>query len=80
MLITDLIKELEIIKEEYGNIEVCHYNNMDYWNYPLKVEDLKIVFVKSHLDCDYVYCNPKDEWIDGQEEFDKQKSFKVLSI
>lgn len=45
MLITDLIKELEIIKEEYGNIEVCHYNNMDYWNYPLKIEDLKIVFV-----------------------------------
>ena len=80
MLITDLIKELEIIKEEYGNIGVCHYNNMDYWNYPLKIEDLKIVSVKSHPDCDYVYCNPKDEWMDGQEEFDKQKSFKVLSI
>ena len=80
MKISELIDELYKIQATCGDLEVCHYNNMDYWKYPIRLENINIVEVKNHPDGCAPYCNPNDEWISGQAKFDKQPSFKVVSI
>lgn len=80
MKISDVIEIFKSIKNSYGDIEVCHYNNADYWKYPIDPSNIKIVRVKKHPDGCKPYCNPSDQWLSGQAKFDKQKSFIVVQI
>lgn len=79
MKISELIDQLQKIQYKYGNLEVCHYNNMNYWKYPIKLENINVVDVKNHP-LGGIYCNPGDLWMSGQPKFDKQPTFKVVSI
>lgn len=80
MKISQFIDKLNSIKNKYGNLEVCHYNNISEWNDIIKFRDIKVVDVKKHPAHHAVYCDPSERWLFGQSEFDKQKSFKVVQI
>ena len=80
MKISQFIGKLNSIKNKYGNLEVCHYNNMSERNDVIKFRDIKVVDVKNNPHISTEYCDPSERWLFGQAEFDKQKSFKVVSL
>lgn len=83
MNISQLIETLQKLKDKYGDLPVCHYNNMSYHRKLICASSLKMEQLKRHIDKGYsehIFCDANTQWFSAQKKFDKQECEIVLTI
>lgn len=85
MNISELIEKLQDIKSQYGDLPVCHYNNMSYHRELLGTRGIGIEVekLKRHIDKNYAdtqFVDPDTRWLSGQKKFDAQECIRVVTL